>query len=95
MPRLGPWLGTIIGCILLAPMPGSAQAPRILGQMASDFDGDGKAELTLYRPSTGQWFLQKSSTNFTTSVSYPWNLSTDIPAPGDFDGDGKADIAVY
>ena len=29
--------------------------------IALDFDGDGKTELTVYRPSTGQWFIRYSS----------------------------------
>ena len=36
---------------------------------ASDFDGDGQSDLTVYRPSTGTWFSLRSSTNYATSVS--------------------------
>jgi hypothetical protein len=60
-----------------------------------DFDGDTKTDIAVYRPTTGVWWILKSSTNFTTSSSNQWGASTDVPVTGDFDGDGKADPAVY
>jgi hypothetical protein len=44
-----------------------------------DYDGDGKTDLAVFRPSTGQWFILKSSTNYTSWDSYQWRASTDIP----------------
>jgi uncharacterized repeat protein (TIGR03803 family) len=61
----------------------------------SDFDGDGKADPTVFRSSTGQWFTVNSSTNYTTSSVMSWGVSTDEPVPGDYDGDGKVDEGVY
>ena len=60
-----------------------------------DFDGDAKADFTVFRASTGGWHVLNSSTNYTTSQSFSWGLSTDTPAPGDYDGDGKIDPAIY
>ncbi|MEP7212161.1 MAG: FG-GAP-like repeat-containing protein [Acidobacteriota bacterium] len=59
----------------------------------SDFDGDGRTDLSTYTPSTGAWSVEASSTSTTTITS--WGLPTDIIAPGDYDGDGKSDRAVY
>jgi hypothetical protein len=49
----------------------------------------------VYRPSTGQWFVLNSSSNYATNLVVSWGVSTDIPVTGDYDGDGKADPAVY
>jgi hypothetical protein len=60
-----------------------------------DFDGDGKADIGVFRPATGQWFGLASSTNFTTSATLTFGGAGDIPVPGDYDGDGIGDVAVY
>ncbi len=60
-----------------------------------DFDGDAKSDFSIFRPSTGLWATLKSSTNYTTSSSVSWGLSTDIPVAGDYDGDGKVDPAIW
>ena len=60
-----------------------------------DFDGDGKADITIYRPSAGVWYVLGSASNFTTYGTYAWGVNTDVPVPADYDGDGKTDVAVY
>jgi hypothetical protein len=37
-----------------------------------DYDGDGTTDLALWRPSSGFWFIFKSSTSFTTSLAPVW-----------------------
>jgi hypothetical protein len=61
----------------------------------SDWDGDHRADLAVYRPSDGFWYTRPSSSGFTTFTATQWGTSTDLPLQGDFDGDEKDDLAVY
>jgi hypothetical protein len=59
----------------------------------ADYNGDGRAEVAVWRPSTGIWYTSTDpSTNY---GAFHWGQTGDIPIPGDFDGDGKADYVVY
>jgi len=58
-----------------------------------DFDGDGKTDLSIFRPGPGEWWISKSSNggNFATQ----FGTSTDKPVAVDFTGDGKTDVAYW
>jgi hypothetical protein len=58
----------------------------------ADFDGDGKTDLSVFRPSEGNWYLDRSTAGF---LALNWGTSTDTLIPGDYDNDGKADTAVF
>ena len=47
-----------------------------------DYDGDGKADLAVYRPSTGHWFILKSSTAFTIWDTYQLGHHRRLPILG-------------
>ncbi len=58
----------------------------------ADFDGDGRTDISVFRPSDGIWYLNESTAGFT---GIAWGLNGDVPVPGDFDADGRADTAVF
>lgn len=59
----------------------------------ADYDGDGRMDYGLYRPSTGTWWIMNSVSFNVTAVSL--GNSDDVPVPADYDGDGKADVASW
>jgi hypothetical protein len=58
-----------------------------------DFDGDGKTDISIFRPSVGEWWYSGSSDGQVRAAQF--GAGTDIPVPGDFTGDGKTDIAFW
>ncbi|HEY0429115.1 MAG TPA: cytochrome c peroxidase [Pyrinomonadaceae bacterium] len=59
----------------------------------ADFDGDGKTDLSVFRPGEGNWYILRSAANSSSVTNF--GFSSDTLVPEDFDGDGKADIAVF
>jgi len=53
-----------------------------------NFNGTGKTVPAVFRPTTGQWFVQ----GLTTPATFPIGS---VAAPGDYDRVGKDEIAVY
>jgi hypothetical protein len=63
--------------------------------VAADYDGDGIADIAIYRPggtNGAEWWVQRSSAGL---VALQFGIATDKAVPGDYTGDGKADIAFF
>jgi hypothetical protein len=83
-----------IGWTLLGPpSPPTPSSTNLLPGFPADYDGDGAADIVVYRPSTGTWFILQSSDGSVRTVQ--WGIGGDVPVPADYDGDRKADITVY
>jgi hypothetical protein len=64
-----------------------------------DYDGDGKYDLALFKPSTGEWYIAKLKSDRTLGAALAfgvkWGDSSMTPVSGDYDGDGKYDLALF
>jgi hypothetical protein len=58
-----------------------------------DFDGDGKSDISVFRPSNGTWYENLSSNG--SFAGQQFGSSEDKIVPADYDGDNKTDIAVF
>jgi len=67
-------------------------AVRSAARTPFDYDGDGKTDFSVFRPSSGAWYLQRSTAGF---QGLQFGADGDKLTPADYDGDGKTDIAVY
>jgi len=54
----------------------------------SDFNGDGKSDIAVWRPANGTWYVSKVG-------SWTYGKLGDYPVPADYNGDHKTDLAVY
>jgi len=77
-----------------SPMASRVSFARFQGNgvREADFDGDKRSDISLYRPSEGNWYLLQSQAGF---LGFHFGIPTDKIAPADYDGDGKTDFGVY
>ncbi|MFH1037658.1 MAG: metallophosphoesterase [PVC group bacterium] len=55
---------------------------------AGDYDGDGTADIAVFRGNTGLWAVRDITRSY-------FGGSGDAPVSGDYDGDGTADIGIF
>lgn len=57
-----------------------------------DFDGDGREDVSVFRPSDGSWYMSCSCQG---QRGTRFGQAGDIPVAADYDGDGRTDVAVF
>ncbi len=66
--------------------------PRPANRTPFDFDGDSRADISVYRPSNNIWYIRNDVYGYSALA---WGTDGDMLAPADYDGDWKTDIAVF
>jgi hypothetical protein len=96
----GPWLRP--GALRVTPYAVDTHRRRLVGSAvdvrvgdsthsdaaAEDFDGDGWADLAVFRPRDVTWYVQGMA-------PVPFGRATDRPVAADYTGDGRAEPALY
>ncbi len=62
--------------------------PEYVVLSSGDYDGDGKAEIAVFRPWNGLWAVRGLGRMY-------FGTTGDIPVSGDYNGDGYADVSVF
>lgn len=60
-----------------------------------DYDGDGKSDLAVFRPSDSTWHVLFSGWANNGPSVYTWGVTGSVPIPGDYDGDGICDFGAW
>ena len=60
----------------------------------ADYDGDGRADLAIFRPATATWYLLRSKAG-PARMTFGVPGGQALPVPADYDGDGRADLALF
>ena len=69
-------------------------SPSSISPARFDFDGDGRTDISTFRPSNNVWYrLNSGSSNAFAADQF--GATGDRLAPADFDGDGRTDMAVF
>jgi hypothetical protein len=61
---------------------------RVVRPSVADWDGDGKANVALWRPAVGGWYVKDAGTSW-------WGWNGDVPVPGQWDADPAVDRAIF
>ncbi len=69
--------------------------PALRRSVFGDFDGDRRADLTVFRGSAGTWFSLLSATGYAVTANRTWGASGDILVAADYLGIGRIQPAVF
>ncbi len=70
----------------------SDSLPPPVGNTLFDYDGDGRSDLSVVRPSNNTWYLLRGTAGYTAQQ---FGVAGDLLAPADYDGDGITDIGIF
>lgn len=73
---------------LIYPGNSSPEGAYSCRAVSGDYDGDGKDDIALFRPSSGMWCIRGQNRCY-------FGTTGDIPVPADYNGNGTTEIAVY
>nr|HPJ72479.1 C1 family peptidase [bacterium] len=73
-------------CYLVSSGGGSSGDNPILA--GGDYNGDGRSDIAVFRPSTGQWLIRGRT-------KFYFGQTGDVAAPGDYDGDGTTNPGLF
>ena len=78
-----------VGFGIVWGMPGDKAVP-------GDWDGDGRTDVTVWRPSDGNFYYRQMPAGAApTTGTVHWGGAGDIPQPADYDGDRRHDFAIF
>lgn len=87
------WIPTMLFDLLCPAYNSAASLARFFWRPTTpiplgDYDGDGRTDHAVWRPSTGGWHVPGMP-------AVTWGRVGDLPVPGDYNGDGRSDLAVW
>jgi hypothetical protein len=65
--------------------------------VVGDWDGDGRTDVGVFRPSTDMWYLDVGNKDFSQNMvnGFQFGGSGDTPVVGDWDGEGRTDVGTF